>query len=210
MSLTVENFVQKIKEMRPAQRKNLDVNVLIDLIIQLPEVTQNANNIDIMKNVNEMMASMNNVQQTMNNLQQTVIDNSQEIQKLKAENVQMNKLNTELSTECTRLSNENNDLKVQVDGIEVYLRVNNLEIAGLDDPQIDPHTHQPVETVEEMVIRCLNGLDNRDTLIEPDDIDICHELPSRQGGKTHVIRFVRRNTKHLVLEKKKTNCQQRL
>ena len=53
-----------------------------------------------------------------------------------------------------------------------------------------------------MILKCLNGL-NPTSPVTAKDIDISHELPKRRGGKTHVIRFLSRKTKIMLLTAKK-------
>ena len=107
---------------------------------------------------------------------------------LKDENIKLNKINVELSLDCRKLTNECSTLKTQIEGIDTYLRVNNIEISGLVDPGVDSVTNEP-ESVEKVILECINGLNPLQPLT-PADIDICHELPNRKGGKTHVVRFV--------------------
>ena len=112
----------------------------------------------------------------------------------------MSRINAELSKESTRIVHENIELKVQIDGIEQYLRINNLEISGLE-PLRDPQSNQ-MESEEQLILDCLNGLQPT-TPVTTNDIDISHELPKRGGGKTHVVRFVSRKTKNTILNAKK-------
>ena len=44
---------------------------------------------------------------------------------------------------------------------------------------------------------------NPDLCITPEDIDICHELPRKDGAKAHVIKFISRKTKEKVVSAKK-------
>ena len=127
------------------------------------------------------------------------INNSAEILQLKEANSTLISLNADLLRENNRLSEEVTNLKVQVESIDVYLRVNNLEISGLSGPG-------PNETVEGMMIEALNKL-NPEKEITPSDIDICHILPSRRrpDQHTHVVKFVSRKSKENVLNAKKRN-----
>ena len=70
--------------------------------------------------------------QIMTALQKTALDNTQEIMKMKEENGRLSRITGELSADCTRLTDENVALKEQVNGVEQYLRINNLEISGLE------------------------------------------------------------------------------
>ena len=189
--LTVDNFIMKMKDMQPCE--HLCVEDLVKLIIQLPD-TPPANNCDeVMNYINEMMITLTQVQKI-------ALQNTQEIMNLKDENSKLNKINAELALDCRKLTNECNTLKTQIEGIDTYLRVNNIEISGLVDPGVDSVTNEP-ESVEKVILECINGLNPLQPLT-PADIDICHELPNRKGGKTHVVRFVNRKTKNIIMEAK--------
>ena len=192
-TLTVDNFVKKIKDMPPRDRNKLELNGLIDLIVQLPEAPIQ----------NDITTKLTEMQQAIANIQRIALDNSQEIIHLKEDNLRLSRVNGELSKESTRIVNENMELKIQIDGIEQYLRVNNLEISGIE-PLRDPQTNQ-LEPEEQLILECLNGLQPT-TPVTTKDIDISHELPKRGGGKTHVIRFVSRKTKDMILTAKKNNA----
>ena len=119
------------------------------------------------KNINEVMTTLTQVQNAS-------IHNSQEINKLILENTRLNMINAELSKESHRLSEVTDNHTIQIDNIETYLRVNNLEISGLTNPPTD----EELISVEEDVLKCLNGL-NPEVMITSEDIDICHELPKK-------------------------------
>ena len=86
----------------------------------------------------------------------------------------------------------------EVDGLQQYTRVNNIEIVGLDG---EPNGE---ESVEEMVLECLNGLvENNGEKFTAPDIDICHILPKANRSHTHVVRFVSRKSKIDVMNLKK-------
>ena len=99
-----------------------------------------------------------------------------------------------------KLTNECSTLKTQIEGIDT-LCVNNIEIPGLVDPGVDSVTNEP-ESVEKVILECINGLNPLQSLT-PADINICHELPNRESGKTHVVQFVNRKTKNIIMEAKK-------
>ena len=56
----------------------------------------------------------------------------------------------------------------QMDSTDQYLRINNSEIVGLDNPGEN-------ETVENLILECLNGLNPENEVVSA-DIDICHAL----------------------------------
>ena len=96
------------------------------------------------------------------------------------------------------------DLETEVNSIQQYLRVNNLEIVGLPDPNNG-------ESDEKLLINALNELEGLENIVTPEDIDISHPLNSnRKDGKSvHVVRFISRKTKAMILTAKKrdTNKQ---
>ena len=198
--LTVLNFIDRIKRMPPKARGKLTAEELINLIIQLPDDIAEPNQ-PILQSVNDLMATVTQFQQTQTQFQQTLFQHTQQIQNLQEANDKTNRVNGELAVECTKLSTENSDMKAQIEGIETYLRVNNIEISGLDDPIFDEES-QDLETVEQQIINCINNIDE-EVEISSDDIDICHELPGRNGGKTHIVRFVQRTVKDSVIKARK-------
>ena len=192
--LTVDNFISKIKLMPPRTRNKLDTKILVGFIIQLPDNSVNLDSVvDIQKNITDVMTTLTQVQNAS-------LNNAQEINKLNLENTRLNMINAELSKECRRLSDVTDNHKIQIDNIETYLRINNLEISGISDPTDD----DDMISVEENLLNCINGL-NPEEIITAKDIDICHELPKRDGSKSHVVRFVSRKSKNLILAAKKKN-----
>ena len=188
--LTVENFIAKIKLMPLRTRNKLDVKVLTSFIIQLPDNTVNLHTVsDLQKTVNEVMTTLTQVQNVS-------LNNTQEINKINLENIRLNMINAELSKECRRLSEVTDNHRNQLDSIETYLRVNNLEISGLTA------STDELISVEDDILQCLNGL-NPEEMLTSQDIDICHELPKKDGSKNHVVRFVRRKSKNMILAAKK-------
>ena len=185
-TLNVNNFIDKIKAMEERDLQKLEINGLIELILQLPITPPPTS--DIIK-----------IQETIAEIREISLRNSQEIISLKDDNLRINRINKELSVEVTRLTTENIDLKSQLDGVDQYLRINNLEISGLSDPITDETNR--TEPLEDVLLECLNGL-NLDVPITSKDIDTSHELPRREG-KTHVIRFLSRKSKDAILRAKK-------
>ena len=80
-----------------------------------------------------------------------------------------------------------------MDSTDQYLRINNLEIVGLDNPGEN-------ESVENLILECLNGLNLENEVVSA-DIDICHALPSKKHNdqKTHIVRFISRKSKSNIL-----------
>ena len=188
-NLTLENFIPQIKQMQPRERNKIDIKTLINLIIQLPDDASTNHSAKLNNTMNDVLTKFAL-------LQQTTLVHTQEIQKLKEENSRLSKVTAEISKDCSNIAIETDSLKEQLDGVDTYLRINNVEISGLDDPASDD------ESVEDLILKCLNGL-NPEIQLNPKDIDTCHELPQRNGGKNHVVRFVSRKSKSMIIAAKK-------
>ena len=99
------------------------------------------------------------------------------------------------------LRKEISALQDEVNSIQQYLRVNNLEIVGLPQPNEN-------EDEETLIINALNNLEGIDAPVRPKDIDISHPLPTnRKDGKpVHVVKFISRKTKGMILTAKKLDA----
>ena len=183
--LNVNNFVHEIKIMQPRDRKHLRAEDLIKLILQLTD-SPSPDLMDLSTKVNDILASMAEVQKV-------ALENSHEIIKLKDSNSQLVHQNADLSRDVIRLNNEYTTLKNQMDSTDQYLRINNLEIVGLDNPGEN-------ETMENLILECLNGLNPENEVVSA-DIDICHALPSKKQNdqKTHIVRFISRKSQSNIL-----------
>ena len=125
---------------------------------------------------------------------------------LKSTNEEIQRENLKLKSEILK-SNENVkglhekiiEHENHLNGIEQYLRVNNLEIVGLPPPEYEG------APIEDTLVNMFNSLPDLTSEISADDIDICHNFPSdRKDGKlVAVCKFVRRKTKFDVLTAKK-------
>ena len=189
--LNASNFVQEIKQMDARSRTKIRAEDLINLILQLPEPVEETKKFDDIFNL-------------VTDIQKSVIANAQEITRLKDDNQLLREDKIAMSVKVDGLVEETNLLKSQVEGLEQYTRINNIEIVGLDKKP--PGT----ETVEEMVLQCLNGMvdSERDDEEEEEkfsaaDIDICHILPKHNREHSHVVRFLSRKAKIYALDLKK-------
>ena len=90
------------------------------------------------------------------------------------------------------------ELWKEVNDIQQYLRINNLEIVGL------PATNEG-ESEETLLVNALNSLDGITDPIRPEDIDISHPLKTRRSDdkNVHIVRFISRKTKASILTAKK-------
>ena len=200
VTLTVDNFVHEIKKMDPRARGKLRSEELINLIVQVPDR-------------NEQSPQIDEIMRIVTDLQNSVIGNSQEILKIKVENQVLRDEKIAMATQIDTLLEDTSILKSQVEGLEQYNRVNNIEIVGLEKKPLPPGTED--ETDEEMVLACLNGMVDEERENDGDgeeedkftsaDIDICHILPKHNIEHSHVVRFVSRKAKMYALSLKKAN-----
>ena len=218
--LTPSNFIEKIKMMEKPDRNKLTAKKLIELICQTTIITTADSTIE------ELRVSIHQINQ-MASTNKTLIDS------LTAKNEQFVKTNAELSMEvallkvqakeCKRKQDENIpapqpppnnaatnnpqieniskeivEIQQEINSIQQYLRINNLEVVGLPEPN-------PGESVETLLLNAFNQLDGLEDAIRPEDVDISHPLNSqrRDGKAVHVVKFVSRKTKNLILELKK-------
>ena len=119
--------------------------------------------------------------------------------KLKEEILDLEVNNDKLKADLDGVSEKRKSHETHINGIEQYLRINNLEIVGLPDSEDDNGV-----TVEEALIDILNSLPEIE--ISSSDIDICHRMPSnrRNGKNIAVCKFVSRKTKYDILNAKKS------
>ena len=91
------------------------------------------------------------------------------------------------------LEQELSDVQKHLNGIEQYLRVNNIEIVGLP------------ECNEDVILKTLNSLEHLSYAVVKEDIDISHQIPSqRKDGKgVSVCKFISRKIQQDILDEKK-------
>lgn len=147
---------------------------------------------DLSTKVDGFLAQLNNIETRCN-------QNTAEIFSLKESNFILVNKNETLQVEINRQGEEIGVLSRQLEGVDQYLRVNNVEIIGLTEPEGD-------ETDEDVVIKAINGM-IPPTPLTPKDIDICHVLPSKRNDKKRVLvcKFISRKTKVMVINTKKDN-----
>ena len=207
--LTVENFVERIKKMGDRDREKLTAKKLIELICQIPDPVPAASELTELRAAIEHLTKIASVNQT-------------DILALKTSNEDLVKNNVALQTEisllkvhareCTEKQQQlpeippPNDeirtkiaaLETELNSIQQYLRVNNLEVVGLPKPNTG-------ESEEMLLINAFNELEGLENIVTPEDIDISHPLNSKRkdGKPVHVVRFISRKTKAMILAAKK-------
>ena len=203
--ITAENFIRRIKQMDKRDRTKIPVQKLIELILTLPDGAQDIG-------LKTMELTIQQMQQTLKLVSDMANENKDEIAGLKAKNIELYRQNNELQTEINELRQDAEEhdatdkileLQRQINDIEQYLRVNNVEIVGLPNPLPDTN-----ETEETLIINALNSLQGLNLVVRPEDIDISHPLPSKRRDKkpVHVVRFVSRKTKFAILAAKKSDA----
>ena len=118
---------------------------------------------------------------------------------LRNENAGLKQDNEALIERIINMETSIDEHEKHLNGIEQYLRVNNIEIVGLPEAEV------PGAPVEKTIIEILNTLPDLVTPIKSEDIDICHVIPSDRRDKkiVAVCKFVSRKTKLEILEAKK-------
>ena len=206
--LTPENFVTLIKAMDKPDRQRITAKKLIELIVQSPDLSY-----ENWSKVKTMEMHMADIKATIEHTKQQADTNQQEIAAMKRKNDEQANENAHLRQEIAALKEDNarpanvdmtiydaeiKDIRNQLNDIEQYLRVNNIEIVGL--PQ--PNAEEPEET---MIVHALNALEGIEEPIRPEDIDISHPLKTkrRDGKPVHVVKFISRKKKLEILGAKK-------
>ena len=164
----------KIKEMTQRQREKLKAEELLNLILNYEPPSA-----VLLNKLNDNITALS---QTIRDLGRETRLNSDKIIELNVANVQMTK-NIEY------LNNELSDYKDKLNQAEQYLRVNNVEIAGLPSGDDDERT-------------ALDFFNNvLEVAIKKEDIDICHKIPSKRKDNKNVLicKFLSRKSKMIVL-----------
>ena len=112
-----------------------------------------------------------------------------------------NNNNTDFYAETNELRDLISNIQIEVDEIQQYLRVNNLEIVGLPPENIDGNNDQ--YDTENLLLELFNT--DMGVTINQEDIDISHIVPSRRsdGKQVVVCRFVSRKHKFQILSRRK-------
>ena len=135
--LTPQNFVTKIKEMEVRDRKKIRCEELINIILQLPGDFVDSYPTKFEEKLNELSASIDFVK-----LQ--AVSNTTELLSLKSMNSNLETENNTLKNEIMKinidmkvLSKDSQDHEEHFNAIERYLRINNVEVVGLPEPEED-------------------------------------------------------------------------
>ena len=190
--------------MDKADRKRIKATDLIDWIVQYEED-------ETLKGMQNDIATLIANFQLLNG---TATKNQEEIAIVKNKNIELQeevdslKAAAEARNDDNTLADEIESLRKQVNDIDQYLRVNNLEIVGLPEPRIErgPQGEEQKETEEELIINAINDLNGLPTPVRAEDIDISHPLNSRRrdGKNVHVVKFISRKKKAEVFKTKKS------
>ena len=222
--LTPNNFIEKIKLMAERDRNKITAKKLIELICQVPDPPIGGNQSTISNQMEELQNSFAHISQMVatnkTELATMRIENAEYAKKNVALKLEIDLLKVH-AQDCRQhredrpppqppqpQNNHHAEIKhlreaivtiqEELNSIQQYLRVNNIEIVGLPTPNDG-------ESEEMLLINAINELEGLEEPVRPEDIDISHPLPSnRKDGKpVHVVRFVHRKTKFAILAAKK-------
>ena len=127
-----------------------------------------------------MGATINNLAASVEIIRAQSIQNTAEILKINNSNRELTLENTKLASELAIFKENKNldnckeemmEIKRHLNGIEHYLRVNNLEVVGLPEASID-------EPEEAVLISASNTLAALKKEIKVEDSDISHPIPT--------------------------------
>ena len=156
IEITPANYIQRIKEMTPADRKRLTLKRLIEVILEAPVPDERTRVVDVqLEQLRTMVKTVTDIAnqnreeiatlRTENTeLKATIGVQTQEIASLKEEIQEMRDENEE-----DDFATKFEELQDQIDEIEQYLRANNVEMVGLPAPNTG-------ETEETLIINALN------------------------------------------------------
>ena len=189
--LTALNFITKIKSMNKRERKKIRAEELIQIILQVPDDVVTANNA-ITEDKFSMLIS------AIDSIKSQSISNALKIETIQEKNVKLTEDNLSLIKHNESIQKELTELSSHVDGIEQYLRINNIEVVGLPEPDEE-------RCEERLIINALNTLPDIEPIIA-EDIDICHVIPTkrRDGRRVVICKFISRKKKIAVLNAKKS------
>ena len=149
-----------------------------------------------------MGATITNLAASIETVRSQAIFNSSEIIKLNTKNQELSVRNEKLvnglqNRNFNKFDEEIKTINRHLNGIEQYLRVNNLEIVGLPEAELD-------ETNEDILISTINSLEGLRNEITAADIDISHPISTKrcdnkrvavvnlQAGRLNLIFYLRR------------------
>lgn len=217
--LTPQNFIGKIKAMGERDRAKIPLKKLLDIICQVEEAPAVSTQLDELResilHVTQMSAKNNTEISTLKT------QNGEYLDKIRALNVEVGLLklhaqeckanrqpptappppptqNNTDGAEIRRIQQQITEMQGEINSIQQYLRVNNVEIVGLPEPNNG-------ESEEILIVNALNDLEGLEVPVRPEDIDISHPLNSKRKDEkpVHVVRFISRKTKYMVLAAKK-------
>ena len=187
--------VQDIKDMSMRDRKKLQVEDVIELLFKINDENNNKIKSDI---------EINQLKDSLKAVKEEAAKNTAAITELQTSR------NNEIGTEGPTFVQDEilveiDKLKMEINEIQQYLRINNVEVVGIpssisnDD---DDQTEDQLDTETALVDFFSNVLNVE---ISAADIDICHEIPSRRVDAKRVIvcRFISRKHKIDILNARK-------
>ena len=186
--------VASIKAMSTRDRNKITKEELLTLILSIEDPP----------NQNDLAESINTLSATINLVKDEAMNNKVMIIQLQTENKEIMKRYEIQDEQIKKLSTDNEGLRGDLEEMNQYLRINNLEIIGL--PSIQEMENEDIINDEQILLQFFNSKMGVD--ITEADIDISHEIPTRRKDKRRVVvcRFVSRKTKIKILNARKEMC----
>ena len=152
-----------------------------------------------------MGATITNLAASIETVRSQAIQNTTEINNLNTKNHDLTLRNEHLTNKLqnrnlNKFEEEIKKINNHLNSEDQYLRVNNLEIVGLPEAELE-------ETNEEILISALNILEGLNKQIIAADINISHPIPTKRcdNKRVAVVKFVSRKSKFDILSAKKAN-----
>ena len=181
--LIADDLVQLIVNFEPAN----EMSKLNESIIALSETVNFLRNEmkDNTAQITHLSTLNENLSETINNMSAQIKDNSTKIVQLSVKTAQLNDKTVQLNDLCISLT-------ADAERVDQYLRVNNVEIVGLATSTKEISDEDNALNFFKEVL---------EVPISPDEIDICHEVPSKRRDRKNVVicKFISRKSKVSVL-----------
>ena len=129
--LTPANYILKIKSMSGAERRGITAKKLIELIVATPSPDERQINIDTqLAQLQNTMNLISNIA-TANQAEITTLKNEKETLANEIKELKEKDAGDDNDNDVTEMKKEIDELRSQINEIDQYLRVNNLEFVGL-------------------------------------------------------------------------------
>ena len=189
--------VNELREMTVRDKKKLVIDDLITLIFSLDDKINQEDKDKEIQDLKNAIATKK--EETVKNTAAILEINS--IQ----ENHKVNDWTVPRQNDMTRQNEilaEIDKIKMEINEIQQYLRINNIEVVGIPEKVIIGNEEILLDTENSLIDFFNNELNLN---IAAHDIDICHEIPSRRLDEKRVVvcKFISRKDKIDIKCKKK-------